>query len=167
VVHGGVFISYRGEDSHSYGALLHAELSRRFGSELVFLDSASIPPGEDFVDQLLRKVRQARVVLAVIGAQWLTAERPSGGRRIDDSGDWIRRESRAALPVQAGAARAGGVSVLATYRSIAHPPTSPGCSWPTHGVRAGPRSPRPGPATTCTASSPRPRHLPRASSAAP
>jgi hypothetical protein len=57
VVHGEVFINYRGEDSHSYGALLHAELSRRFGPELVFLDSESIPAGADFVEQLLGRVR--------------------------------------------------------------------------------------------------------------
>src|SRR5262249_19026423 len=48
VVRGGVFINYRGEDSHSYGALLHAELSRRFGPESVFLDAESIPAGADY-----------------------------------------------------------------------------------------------------------------------
>jgi len=69
VVHSGIFINYRGEDSHSYGALLHAELSRRFGPESVFLDSASIPAGADFVAQLLGRVRQAAVVLAVIGSR--------------------------------------------------------------------------------------------------
>jgi hypothetical protein len=92
VVRGGVFINYRGEDSHSYGALLHAELCRWFGPELVFLDSASIPAGADYVEQLLGRVRRARVVLAVIGSRWLTVAGPGGGRRIDDPADWIRRE---------------------------------------------------------------------------
>ena len=64
---GGVFINYRGEDSHSYGALLHAELSRRFGLQRVFLDAESIPAGADYATQLLDRVRQARVVLTVIG----------------------------------------------------------------------------------------------------
>jgi hypothetical protein len=67
------------EDSHSYGALLHAELCRRFGPELVFLDSVSIPAGADFVAQLLGRVRQAAVVLAVIGSRWLSAAGPGGG----------------------------------------------------------------------------------------
>jgi hypothetical protein len=40
---GGVFISYSGEDSLGYGPLLYSELSRRFGSGLVFMDSESIP----------------------------------------------------------------------------------------------------------------------------
>ena len=92
MVPGGVFINYRGEDSHSYGALLHAELSRRFGSDLVFLDAASIPAGADFVEQLLGRVRQARVMLAVIGTRWLAVERADGGRRLNDPADWIRRE---------------------------------------------------------------------------
>jgi tetratricopeptide (TPR) repeat protein len=97
VVHGGVFINYRGEDSYSYGALLHVELSRQVGPELVFLDSASIPAGADYVEHLLGRVRQARVVLAVIGTRWLAVAGPDGRRRIDDPDDWIRRELVAAF----------------------------------------------------------------------
>jgi len=87
-----VFINYRGEDSHSYGALLYAELVRHFGDDQVFLDCESIPAGADFVEELLGRVRQARVVLAVIGSRWLTATDADGRRRIDAPGDWIRRE---------------------------------------------------------------------------
>jgi tetratricopeptide (TPR) repeat protein len=90
VVAGGVFINYRGEDSHSYGALLYTELSRHFGAELVFLDSESIPAGADFAVQLLARVRESAVLLAVIGPRWLSAD--AEGRRIDDPADWIRRE---------------------------------------------------------------------------
>ena len=67
VVNGGVFINYRGEDSHSYGALLYTELIRRFGDERVFLDAESIPAGADFIEELLGRVRSAQVLLAVIG----------------------------------------------------------------------------------------------------
>jgi tetratricopeptide (TPR) repeat protein len=55
------------------------------------LDSASIAPGADFVAQLLGRVRQSAVVLAVIGTRWLAAA-GTGGRRIDDPADWTRRE---------------------------------------------------------------------------
>src|SRR5215468_5818052 len=96
MVHGGVFINYRGEDSYSYGALLHAELSRRFGSESVFLDAESIPAGADYVGQLLGRVRQARVILVVIGPRWLEAAN-GGGRLIDDPVDWVRQELVAAF----------------------------------------------------------------------
>ncbi|HSV67519.1 MAG TPA: tetratricopeptide repeat protein [Mycobacteriales bacterium] len=115
MVCGGVFISYRGEDSYSYGALLHAELSRCFGPELVFLDSASIPAGADFVEHLLDRVRRARVVLSVIGTRWLAATGPNGGRRIDDPADWIRRELVAAF--------AAGVRVVPVVTDGAQMPT--------------------------------------------
>ena len=87
-----VFINYRGEDSHSYGALLYHELARQFGDDYVFFDAASIPAGADFVQELLGRVRSARVLLAVIGRRWLTAANDTGQRRIDDPTDWIRRE---------------------------------------------------------------------------
>jgi tetratricopeptide (TPR) repeat protein len=110
-----VFINYRGEDSHSYGALLHAELSRRFGPDLVFLDSESILPGADYVKQLLGGVRTARVVLAVISTRWLAASGPDGTRRIDDPADWIRRELVAAF--------AAGVRVIPVLTDGAEMPT--------------------------------------------
>lgn len=88
----GVFISYRGEDTRSYGALIYSELSRRFGPDQVFLDSESTPAGEDFAEVVLSRLRKCSVLLAVIGRYWLTATDSSGLRRIDSSKDWIRRE---------------------------------------------------------------------------
>lgn len=93
IVKPSVFINYRGEDSHSYGALLYTELARQFGEHHVFLDAESIPAGADFAEELLNQVRSARVLLAMIGPRWLTATDPTTGRRrIDDPADWIRRE---------------------------------------------------------------------------
>lgn len=87
-----VFINYRGDDSRSNAALLHRELRQCFGDAAVFLDSESIPAGHDFEVQLLGKLRECRVMLAVIGRRWLTLSDRSGRRRIDDPADWIRRE---------------------------------------------------------------------------
>ena len=87
-----VFINYRGEDSHGYGALLYHGLKAQFGEDQVFLDAETIPAGADFVAELLASVRSARVLLAVIGPRWLTARDSAGRRRIDDPDDWIRRE---------------------------------------------------------------------------
>lgn len=89
---GCLFINYRGVDSHSYGALLYTDMIRRFGEDLVFLDAESISAGEDYVRELLARVRSSRVVLAVIGPGWLAATDAAGRRAIDDPGDWIRRE---------------------------------------------------------------------------
>src|SRR5689334_8719282 len=90
-VAGGIFISYRGDDNPGYAPLLYAELARRFGRELVFLDSESIPPGQDFVPMMVSRVRRSAILLALIGRGWLTAT-GTRGRRIDDPADWIRRE---------------------------------------------------------------------------
>lgn len=93
-----VFINYRGADSDSYGALLYQHLVGHFGAGLVFVDCESIPAGADFVEELLGRVRSARVLLAVIGPRWLTATDPMTGQRlIDNPDDWIRRELREAF----------------------------------------------------------------------
>jgi tetratricopeptide (TPR) repeat protein len=95
-----VFINYRGGDSASNGAWLYTELVHRFGDEHVFLDAESIPAGADFVEELLHRVRSARVVLAVIGPRWLVATDPTTGRRrLDDPDDWVRRELAEAFAV--------------------------------------------------------------------
>lgn len=92
MVAGDVFVSYRGDDSGMAAALLYGELTRRLGVDRVFLDCRSIPPGADYVQWLVCQVRSARVVLAVIGPDWLTLTTPTGRRRIDDPADWIHRE---------------------------------------------------------------------------
>jgi hypothetical protein len=95
--------------------LLHAELSRHFSPDLVFLDSESIPAGADFVEHILARVRQARVVLAVIGIHWLTAIGPGDKRRLDDPADWIRQELVTAF--------AAGVRVIPVLTDAAAMPT--------------------------------------------
>jgi hypothetical protein len=110
----GVFINYRGEDSHSYGALLYTELARQFGKDVVFLDCESIPAGADFAEELLARVRSARVLLAVIGPRWLTATDPTGARRLDNPADWIRRELAEAFTT--------GVRVIPILTDQATPP---------------------------------------------
>ena len=110
-----VFINYRSVDSHSYAALLYTELVRRFGRDLVFLDAESIPAGQNYERELLERVRSARVVLAVIGPNWLTVTDGTGRRCIDDPADWIRRELAEAF--------AAGVRVIPVLTDDASPPT--------------------------------------------
>jgi TIR domain len=94
---GGIFISYRGDDSDTAAALIDRELTARFGSDLVFLDSRSIPVGVDFIDELLAQLRACSVLLVVIGPRWLNLVNEVGERRIDNPADWVRREIAEAL----------------------------------------------------------------------
>jgi hypothetical protein len=52
-------------------------LEDRFGEEHVFLGAESIPAGADFFEELLGRVRSARVLLTVIGPRWLTTADPT------------------------------------------------------------------------------------------
>jgi TIR domain len=111
-----VFINYRGEDSRSYGALLHVGLSQHLGRRSVFLDTESLTAGCDFAEELLSRIRYATVVLAVIGSRWLTTEDPAGRRRIDNPQDWIRRELAEAFAI--------GVKVVPVLTDEAEMPTA-------------------------------------------
>ena len=86
-----VFINFLGKDGLAYAALLDRELTSRFGRDQVFLDRPSIPAGDDFPSTLLDRVRHARVVLAVIGPDWMTAT-DSSRRRIKHPDNWTHRE---------------------------------------------------------------------------
>lgn len=88
----GVFINYRGDDSLTAAPLIDGVLAGRFGRDSVFLDSRSIPPGADFVEELLGRLRDCDVLLVVIGPRWLTVADEAGRRRLDDPADWVRRE---------------------------------------------------------------------------
>jgi hypothetical protein len=110
-----VFINYRGGDTGANGALLHTDLTRRFGEHHVFLDAASIPAGANYVTTLLQCVRSAQMVLAVIGPHWLSATDDTGRRRIDNPDDWIRRELAEAF--------AAGIRVIPVLTDDATLPT--------------------------------------------
>ena len=68
------------------------------GEEQVFLDHRSIEPGEPWPDRLEEAVREAAVVLVLLGRDWLRLrEEDSGLRLIDRPDDWVRRELETAF----------------------------------------------------------------------
>jgi hypothetical protein len=71
-------------------------LTARFGPDQIFRDIDSLAPGADFPDAIAAAVGQCRVLLALIGSNWLSAER-EGKRRLDDPNDYVRLEIVAAL----------------------------------------------------------------------
>lgn len=92
-----IFINYRTSDEPTVAVLLKRELSTRFGVDEVFLATRMIAAGDDFERVLLRQVRGAAVLLAVVGRHWLDAPHTDGRRALDHPDDWVRREIAEAL----------------------------------------------------------------------
>ncbi|HEY8001418.1 MAG TPA: toll/interleukin-1 receptor domain-containing protein [Solirubrobacterales bacterium] len=94
---GGVFISYRREDTSGEANHLAADLSAELGRGSVFIDIDTIAPGVDFADHIDQALSSCSVALVLIGDRWLSAEGASGQRRLDDDGDFVRMEVATAL----------------------------------------------------------------------
>jgi TIR domain len=94
---GGVFISYRREDSGGFAGRIYDRLTNRLGRENVFFDVDAIPPGLDFVDVLSDHVGKCDALLAVIGKHWVSSADSQNRRRLDDPSDFVRIEIEAAL----------------------------------------------------------------------
>ncbi len=94
---GGVFISYRREDSAFAASYLYDRLSEKFGARSVFKDVEAILPGDDFVREITDAVTSCDCLVAVIGPRWLAATDDNGRRRIDRPDDYVRLEIEAAL----------------------------------------------------------------------
>ena len=94
---GGVFISYRRDDSAASAGRVYDRLARRLGAENVFFDVDNIPPGVDFVDVLSERVGKCDALVAVIGRDWTSAAGKDNRRRLDDPNDFVRIEIEAAL----------------------------------------------------------------------
>jgi hypothetical protein len=87
-----VFISYRRGDSAPYAGRICDRLSAVFGSDHVFMDVEDLRPGEDFTQAIDATIARCRVVVAVIGPEWLETLRARAGQE-----DLVEHEIAAAL----------------------------------------------------------------------
>ena len=95
---GGIFISYRREDTEEKTRLLYNQLVQHFGSgKPIFMDLDNLKPGEDFVKKIEDSVASCDVLIAVIGPQWQTVKNNKGQQRLADPNDWVRLEIQMAL----------------------------------------------------------------------
>jgi hypothetical protein len=92
-----IAISYRREDSLPVTGRLYDRLQAEFGKANVFMDFDSIPYGVDFRDHIKQMIDRSKVLVAVIGPDWVGKRRHRGGRRIDDPTDFVRLEIGYAL----------------------------------------------------------------------
>jgi formylglycine-generating enzyme required for sulfatase activity len=88
-----VFISYRRDDSADAAGRIYDRLAQKYGADDVVMDVDSIPLGADFREFLGDAVGRCRVLLVVIGPQWLDII----NRRRDDALDFVHLEIEAAL----------------------------------------------------------------------
>jgi TIR domain-containing protein len=92
----GVFISYRRRDTDGHAGRLAEDLRERFGEEHVFIDVDSIGGGVDFEQRIEHALDESDVAFVLIGDEWL-GRREGAPARIQDPGDWVRREVAAVL----------------------------------------------------------------------
>jgi hypothetical protein len=92
-----IFISYRRKDSADSAGRMYERLAYHYGKTAVFLDNPSIPKGVDFDEFLEGAVRNCKVLLCVIGGQWLEADPVTGKSRLENEGDFVRLEIETAL----------------------------------------------------------------------
>jgi hypothetical protein len=92
-----IFICYRREETADVAGRIYDRLCAQYDRTAVFKDVDSIPIGVNFKNYLSEKLSDCRVVLAIIGASWLSSG-PSGGKsRLHDPTDFLRIEIESAL----------------------------------------------------------------------
>jgi hypothetical protein len=91
-----IAISYRRQDSSPVAGRLYDRLQAEFGKGSVFMDFDSIPYGVDFREHIKQTLQRAKVVVAIIGPEWMGGKAQSD-RRIDDPTDFVRLEVASAL----------------------------------------------------------------------
>jgi formylglycine-generating enzyme required for sulfatase activity len=106
-----IAISYRRADTEVIAGRIRDRLAACYGEDAIFMDIDNIPFGTDFRAHISEAVVQSDILLAIVGQDWLGADR-DGDRRIDRETDFVRLEVETAMnnavpiiPVLAGSAR--------------------------------------------------------------
>ena len=89
-------------------------LEKEFGRRNVFID-VDMHAGAKFSDVLEQRLGECKVVIALIGPEWLDARNERNERRLDQADDWVRLEIARAL--------ARGITVIPTLVNGARLPS--------------------------------------------
>jgi hypothetical protein len=87
-----VFISYRRDEPGNYAGQIYRWASDCFGAENVFIDVVTLGPGGDWAKEITTAVSECRVLLVVIGPQWVALAQPEQGEE-----DFVELEVELAL----------------------------------------------------------------------
>ena len=91
-----IFISYRRQDTAANALGIGQYLENVFGRKSVFID-VDMRAGANFPDVLEQRLAECKVMLVLIGPEWLNSRDEQGRRRLDSSEDWVRLEITHAL----------------------------------------------------------------------
>jgi hypothetical protein len=91
-----IFISYRRQDSAANVLGIAQYLEHEFGRKNVFVD-VDMRAGANFPSVLEQRLAECKVMLVLIGPDWINARDENGQRRLDDPDDWVRLEIAHAL----------------------------------------------------------------------
>ncbi len=94
---GKIFINYRRDDSASQALNIAQYLESKFGKSSIFIDIDRLHAGQKFPSVLEDKLGQCKVMLAIIGPNWLDARDETGERRLGNPEDWVRLEIERSL----------------------------------------------------------------------
>ncbi len=87
-----IFISYRRDDSRTISGRIYDRLVQAFGTDSVFKDVQDIHSGQNWKTILQQEIERSDIILAVIGATWMTLTDDDGNRRIMNENDYVRLE---------------------------------------------------------------------------
>ena len=93
----GVFLCYRREDALAAAGKLHEALVKAYGGNEVLMDTIRQPPGAKAWDVVPPHLARCRVVLVVMGRNFLKALDKGGRRLVDNRQDLVRVEIAVAL----------------------------------------------------------------------
>lgn len=91
-----IFISYRRQDAAANALGIGQYLENAFGRKNVFID-VDMRAGAKFPTVLEQRLAECKVMLVLIGPDWLNSRDEQGRRRLDSSDDWVRLEIAHAL----------------------------------------------------------------------
>jgi len=91
-----VFVNYRQDDTLHHLQPLGFKLRTRLGQDRIFIARRDIGAGL-WRDRIQTAIRSCKVMLVLIGPQWLTIEDEHGSRKLDDPDDIVRWEIESAF----------------------------------------------------------------------
>ena len=112
-----IFISYRRSDAAGYANNLHYRLRQWFETDDLFYDTEHINPGDSFPKRLADGIAGAKVVLVLIGPDWLNE---INHRTTLADTDFVRQEIELALRRMAGS---DGLKIIPVLLGIGEPPS--------------------------------------------